>query len=112
MMRRPPRSTRTDTLFPYTTLFRSSPWAAPSTSSLRTEDAEVAPPSAAGHPPGHRRDFAAGRGRGAGLRPVRLHDGIACRRHLRQRPPGLLALPARAGVRTSLLRHSPGAAFL
>src|SRR3546814_11971455 len=27
MMRRPPRSTRTDTLFPYTTLFRS--WAAP-----------------------------------------------------------------------------------
>src|SRR3546814_7306711 len=28
MIRRPPRSTRTDTLFPYTTLFRS--WAAPS----------------------------------------------------------------------------------
>src|SRR3546814_19417140 len=27
MIRRPPRSTRTDTLFPYTTLFRSS-WAA------------------------------------------------------------------------------------
>src|SRR3546814_5651961 len=27
MMRRPPRSTRTDTLFPYTTLFRSR-WAA------------------------------------------------------------------------------------
>src|SRR3546814_17836935 len=25
MIRRPPRSTRTDTLFPYTTLFRSSP---------------------------------------------------------------------------------------
>src|SRR3546814_3440463 len=25
MTRRPPRSTRTDTLFPYTTLFRSSP---------------------------------------------------------------------------------------
>src|SRR3546814_9567575 len=25
MYRRPPRSTRTDTLFPYTTLFRSSP---------------------------------------------------------------------------------------
>src|SRR3546814_17614527 len=28
MIRRPPRSTRTDTLFPYTTLFRSSPLAA------------------------------------------------------------------------------------
>src|SRR3546814_1497762 len=26
MIRRPPRSTRTDTLFPYTTLFRSPPW--------------------------------------------------------------------------------------
>src|SRR3546814_15785443 len=28
MIRRPPRSTRTDTLFPYTTLFRSAPYAA------------------------------------------------------------------------------------
>src|SRR3546814_14096806 len=27
MIRRPPRSTRTDTLFPYTTLFRSPCWA-------------------------------------------------------------------------------------
>src|SRR3546814_6345163 len=26
MIRRPPRSTRTDTLFPYTTLFRSHRW--------------------------------------------------------------------------------------
>src|SRR3546814_5673036 len=26
MIRRPPRSTRTDTLFPYTTLFRSNKW--------------------------------------------------------------------------------------
>src|SRR3546814_7050609 len=26
MIRRPPRSTRTDTLFPYTTLFRSEGW--------------------------------------------------------------------------------------
>src|SRR3546814_4962640 len=32
MIRRPPRSTRTDTLFPYTTLFRSN------------EDAFIAPP--------------------------------------------------------------------
>src|SRR3546814_7014298 len=29
MIRRPPRSTRTDTLFPYTTLFRSLPRPAP-----------------------------------------------------------------------------------
>src|SRR3546814_15142405 len=30
MIRRPPRSTRTDTLFPYTTLFRSWAWGSPS----------------------------------------------------------------------------------
>src|SRR3546814_2966358 len=35
MIRRPPRSTRTDTLFPYTTLFRS--WSPPTSSSLRDE---------------------------------------------------------------------------
>src|SRR3546814_7323422 len=35
MIRRPPRSTRTDTLFPYTTLFRSC-FAAMPASSLRT----------------------------------------------------------------------------
>src|SRR3546814_13896778 len=29
MIRRPPRSTRTDTLFPYTTLFRSKGWMPP-----------------------------------------------------------------------------------
>src|SRR3546814_10427846 len=29
MIRRPPRSTRTDTLFPYTTLFRSHLWITP-----------------------------------------------------------------------------------
>src|SRR3546814_9814037 len=29
MIRRPPRSTRTDTLFPYTTLFRSQYWRRP-----------------------------------------------------------------------------------
>src|SRR3546814_5469908 len=32
MIRRPPRSTRTDTLFPYTTLFRSPPLPAPAVS--------------------------------------------------------------------------------
>src|SRR3546814_4506812 len=35
MIRRPPRSTRTDTLFPDTTLFRSSRSGSPSASSLR-----------------------------------------------------------------------------
>src|SRR3546814_5517484 len=35
MIRRPPRSTRTDTLFPYTTLFRSSGIAMPQRGSFR-----------------------------------------------------------------------------
>src|SRR3546814_5202175 len=37
MRRRPPRSTRTDTPFPYTTLFRSFPWVYPSTLRLERE---------------------------------------------------------------------------
>src|SRR3546814_20932201 len=44
MIRRPPRSTRTDTLFPYTTLFRSTP----------------------PHPVGRHRDICGGAGRCAG----------------------------------------------
>src|SRR3546814_10923126 len=34
MIRRPPRSTRTDTLFPYTTLFRSNPAAVTASASV------------------------------------------------------------------------------
>src|SRR3546814_18021152 len=46
MIRRPPRSTRTDTLFPYTTLFRSDGMAAPSLrrgapAERRTEDRDA-----------------------------------------------------------------------
>src|SRR3546814_14169767 len=41
MIRRPPRSTRTDTLFPYTTLFRSARWVARS----RAAFASVSEPS-------------------------------------------------------------------
>src|SRR3546814_3271324 len=43
MIRRPPRSTRTDTLFPYTTLFRSTP---------RKETTMAASPHAAPRPDG------------------------------------------------------------
>src|SRR3546814_2159072 len=35
MIRRPPRSTRTDTLFPYTTLFRADPLGAPVPTTFR-----------------------------------------------------------------------------
>src|SRR3546814_9686557 len=38
MIRRPPRSTRTDTLFPYTTLFRSKPIASFGDSAARFSD--------------------------------------------------------------------------
>src|SRR3546814_14472172 len=53
MIRRPPRSTRTDTLFPYTTLFRSSVLRAATSPWLR-----------------HREDQ-------AGLRCLRLHANVA-----------------------------------
>src|SRR3546814_5350210 len=45
MIRRPPRSTRTDTLFPYTTLFRSPSVSrkAPSLSALEPDTASRAP---------------------------------------------------------------------
>src|SRR3546814_13923757 len=43
MIRRPPRSTRTDTLFPYTTLFRSDTAIAPKVlTSLEAHDRAVA----------------------------------------------------------------------
>src|SRR3546814_9794397 len=64
MIRRPPRSTRTDTLFPYTTLFRStstsaawSPTGRPSPRSRRPACGSCSPPgpdpkpSAPGRPP-------------------------------------------------------------
>src|SRR3546814_14426319 len=40
MIRRPPRSTRTDTLFPYTTLFRSLAAAEPRNVEVHADDAE------------------------------------------------------------------------
>src|SRR3546814_8379833 len=46
MIRRPPRSTRTDTLFPYTTLFRSSPSTSPPIASGPTPS----PPPSSKHP--------------------------------------------------------------
>src|SRR3546814_4417276 len=48
MIRRPPRSTRTDTLFPYTTLFRS---ADKNTSSMPTTDTSAGTDSPASRKP-------------------------------------------------------------
>src|SRR3546814_9920647 len=44
MIRRPPRSTRTDTLFPYTTLFRSDPGDRVLAESQVASDPAIAPP--------------------------------------------------------------------
>src|SRR3546814_5250681 len=59
MIRRPPRSTRTDTLFPYTTLFRSPCGAAVG---LWANDAEAGADNG-WTPPRRRRDFGAARAR-------------------------------------------------
>src|SRR3546814_13236400 len=77
-IRRPPRSTRTDTLFPYTTLFRSklpireARPAAPGTGLAATDDPPRAQPAVAGDldlPAGvARRLLALGRAAGAGGR--------------------------------------------
>src|SRR3546814_12452142 len=72
MIRRPPRSTRTDTLFPYTTLFRS--------------------PAADGLPAGHRRGLHPGLDRRHLLREARLqrqdHGRTVQGVHLQRRPVG------------------------
>src|SRR3546814_17931526 len=52
MIRRPPRSTRTDTLFPYTTLFRSLVLEQAEAAAVRTGNASVAVVSGIGWHPG------------------------------------------------------------
>src|SRR3546814_5256005 len=55
MIRRPPRSTRTDTLFPYTTLFRSSPDPSRKREGRRKEQPSRLPPAVNRHQPAHDR---------------------------------------------------------
>src|SRR3546814_12334005 len=86
MIRRPPRSTRTDTLFPYTTLCRSLHAAAELCVGARRHDHAD---RLLDQPPGVAR---AGQPRRAALRLLRLHDpGPGARR---QRP----LLPAARGA--------------
>src|SRR3546814_10654093 len=51
MIRRPPRSTRTDTLFPYTTLFRSTSSAIPPPSTSRSRPSPTRAPEDDMHGP-------------------------------------------------------------
>src|SRR3546814_11243628 len=71
MIRRPPRSTRTDTLFPYTTLFRSlSAYALPAAGGLR-------PPEPAARLTGNRayeNQFPAARTRDRDRKSTRLNS--------------------------------------
>src|SRR3546814_1155405 len=81
MIRRPPRSKRTDTLFPYTTLFRSpSP----------LHELAAASPTAAQD------------GHSAATTSVRV-PGPASRR-ISARPPGIAAAPIRSEEHTSELQ--------
>src|SRR3546814_3177727 len=124
MIRRPPRSTRTDTLFPYTTLFRSRAGGAEGgAGALAAGDlravvpGQAAPRTAAVPAQGHEatREIGAG-GRAAGT-PGRLAAA-----HERQRPAGAqravearrrpAARPAGAARRAGRSRrvHAPGGA--
>src|SRR3546814_4463942 len=71
MLRRPPSSTRTDTLFPYTTLFRSV-WAAPALGNETRRDTDSRSPFAPSNRPANCRpgassDLVAGVVRGRGF---------------------------------------------
>src|SRR3546814_18842035 len=112
MIRRPPRSTRTDTLFPYTTLFRSRLVVVaageredvPEPDERRHDDAAHAPR----HAPAHRRPRlgcrdAGGQRQGeqhrrAGEAAVDARARRATTREAGQEPHGILAR-ARGGVR-------------
>src|SRR3546814_16137620 len=102
MLRRPPRSTRTDTLFPYTTLFRSErdagPVAGARDAEARKEFRRRDPQAAAAHPAG----------RSAQVAAVDHHGGQDTRREGWWRP-GDIARRQR-GVRGRFpvsLQHAP-----
>src|SRR3546814_3148933 len=88
MIRRPPRSTRTDTLFPYTTLFRSQ--AGSQTDAARSGQRRAE---------GAAEVFRGGRGTVSGADPDRW-----CGRALSRRPRQLLRIPARSEEHTSELQ--------
>src|SRR3546814_11637197 len=69
MIRRPPRSTRTDTLFPYTTLFRS---AGPSAG--RPADFRQPAPGRQGPGTGGRARWAGSKGRSSDRKSTRLNS--------------------------------------
>src|SRR3546814_1351614 len=109
MIRRPPRSTRTDTLFPYTTLFRSrrARGGAARRSDPRAIDGGTAPAAAAAVFSRHRLSFDA-RARGRQRRDDPSHVQMECRagpRHDRARADQRIdARPGRSEEHTSELQ--------
>src|SRR3546814_3248691 len=71
MIRRPPRSTRTDTLFPYTTLFRS-PRPCPAVGWREAAGRCFEPPTS--NPDSHLLDPSRNRSASADLRPTKKHQ--------------------------------------
>src|SRR3546814_7451656 len=86
MIRRPPRSTRTDTLFPYTTLFRSTQFREPDTSGLLTR--------------------ASGQQRGAHTVEIDIGHQLVDRDLAIECRHGILPLNQRQGVRLQVPRHA------
>src|SRR3546814_5003394 len=82
MIRRPPRSTRTDTLFPYTTLFRSPARPEPPARRRRPRQPAAAAPVGKHH----RRGEAAGAGRAAADRRTAQRAGRAAGQGTGPRP--------------------------
>src|SRR3546814_21168547 len=98
MIRRPPRSTRTDTLFPYTTLFRA--WFSICSTSISEND--YSPPQSTGKgSAGERHDQ---RRRKAGERIG--GDGVAGPQRTRERGRGRAQQRAQRGQRHA--RHQTG----
>src|SRR3546814_18962894 len=96
MIRRHPRSTRTDTLFPYTTLFRSDP-----TGSLRTSAPASLRPAAFAH------------GRMPNTSPTTAHMRLS-QFHLhteKETPPEDEIATPRSMLKASMLRRLPAALY-
>src|SRR3546814_17463061 len=113
MLRRPPRSTRTDTLFPYSTLFRSSERSALSIAEPRqrhlVRQGDVRRRQAgedAGWRSWGKRGVAGGADGGAG--PVAVAGaGAAPRPPAAVRPGGLSSGPERGRAAQPALEHEP-----
>src|SRR3546814_11967235 len=113
MIRRPPRSTRTDTLFPYTTLFRSAPAPAssrkllPSSRQANIRSSATRPAASAGlSGPSTIVAYLGNVHRPAGKPRYTLHSDSG-----RRNDRGRIALPEPAQPPRAVARHVPISGF-